>query len=292
MRECGIDVNGKPTFLAQGRFSPTFDPPPTHLKCSPRHLSREMPQVLEAARQSPHIARHANSCNHQSPCMLDASRTSIWSEQWGFTAPNGLILTTRVREGVGGMGPGASCSRHPSPTLRGEERRPPRDPPGPWIVSRCALRGPIDANSGIPFLLGPVSTQLLRNAWSPSCVDLDRIGGPDRVGFGSHPPRRIVPLNSYDESVVTAEPSTPIAPDPIHRPVLLDEVVTWLAPREGSVIVDGTVGAGGHAAALRAPGRGGGAGHRPRPRPRDAGARRGRDGRAPRHAGPVRPIVP
>jgi 16S rRNA (cytosine1402-N4)-methyltransferase len=58
------------------------------------------------------------------------------------------------------------------------------------------------------------------------------------------------PFNSYDESVVTAEPSTPIAPDPIHRPVLLDEVVTWLAPREGSVIVDGTVGAGGHAAAL------------------------------------------
>jgi 16S rRNA (cytosine1402-N4)-methyltransferase len=37
---------------------------------------------------------------------------------------------------------------------------------------------------------------------------------------------------------------------PVHRPVLLDEVVTWLDPEEGSVIVDGTVGAGGHAAAL------------------------------------------
>ena len=39
-------------------------------------------------------------------------------------------------------------------------------------------------------------------------------------------------------------------PAPVHRSVLLDEVVAWLAPREGSVIVDGTVGAGGHAAAL------------------------------------------
>jgi 16S rRNA (cytosine1402-N4)-methyltransferase len=37
---------------------------------------------------------------------------------------------------------------------------------------------------------------------------------------------------------------------PVHRPVLLDEVVHWLAPREGSVLVDGTVGAGGHAAEL------------------------------------------
>jgi 16S rRNA (cytosine1402-N4)-methyltransferase len=34
--------------------------------------------------------------------------------------------------------------------------------------------------------------------------------------------------------------------------VLLREVVAWLAPREGSVLVDGTVGAGGHAAALAA----------------------------------------
>jgi 16S rRNA (cytosine1402-N4)-methyltransferase len=46
-----------------------------------------------------------------------------------------------------------------------------------------------------------------------------------------------------------------VSPDPspqrpIHRPVLLDEVVAWLAPREGSVLVDGTAGAGGHTAAL------------------------------------------
>ncbi len=43
-------------------------------------------------------------------------------------------------------------------------------------------------------------------------------------------------------------------PSPHHRAVLLEEVVAWLVPegepREGLVFVDGTVGAGGHAAAL------------------------------------------
>ncbi len=39
---------------------------------------------------------------------------------------------------------------------------------------------------------------------------------------------------------------------PVHQPVLLNEVVEWLSPRPGSVIVDGTAGAGGHAAALAA----------------------------------------
>ncbi len=39
-------------------------------------------------------------------------------------------------------------------------------------------------------------------------------------------------------------------PTPVHRPVLLDEVIAWLSPREGSVIVDGTAGAGGHLAAI------------------------------------------
>jgi 16S rRNA (cytosine1402-N4)-methyltransferase len=38
----------------------------------------------------------------------------------------------------------------------------------------------------------------------------------------------------------------------LHQPVLVDEVVAWLTPREGlnSTIVDGTVGGGGHAVAL------------------------------------------
>lgn len=37
---------------------------------------------------------------------------------------------------------------------------------------------------------------------------------------------------------------------PVHVPVMLDEVVHWLAPRPGAVIVDGTLGGGGHTRAL------------------------------------------
>jgi len=39
-------------------------------------------------------------------------------------------------------------------------------------------------------------------------------------------------------------------PLPVHVPVMLDEVVRWLDPRPGAVIVDGTTGAGGHTRAL------------------------------------------
>ncbi len=39
---------------------------------------------------------------------------------------------------------------------------------------------------------------------------------------------------------------------PIHTPVLSDEVVAWLAPQPGSFIVDGTLGGGGHTRALAA----------------------------------------
>jgi 16S rRNA (cytosine1402-N4)-methyltransferase len=45
----------------------------------------------------------------------------------------------------------------------------------------------------------------------------------------------------------------PTPTHPVHRPVLVPEVVDWLAPvarREGAVLVDGTVGAGGHAVPL------------------------------------------
>ena len=45
-------------------------------------------------------------------------------------------------------------------------------------------------------------------------------------------------------------PLDDVPPTPVHRPVLLEEVVAWLAPVEGSILVDGTVGAGGHASAL------------------------------------------
>ena len=39
-------------------------------------------------------------------------------------------------------------------------------------------------------------------------------------------------------------------PLPTHVPVMLDEVVHWLDPRPGAVIVDGTLGGGGHTRAL------------------------------------------
>ncbi len=45
-------------------------------------------------------------------------------------------------------------------------------------------------------------------------------------------------------------PEPPNPPPPVHRPVLKDEVLEALAPRPGMVIVDGTVGAGGHAEVL------------------------------------------
>ena len=58
----------------------------------------------------------------------------------------------------------------------------------------------------------------------------------------------------------------------LHQPVLVDEVLTWLTPREGvnSIIVDGTVGGGGHAVAL-SPAGCGRAGNRAGPRLGDAG---------------------
>jgi 16S rRNA (cytosine1402-N4)-methyltransferase len=39
-------------------------------------------------------------------------------------------------------------------------------------------------------------------------------------------------------------------PCPIHVPVMLEDVVRWLDPRPGAIVVDGTVGGGGHARAI------------------------------------------
>ncbi len=37
---------------------------------------------------------------------------------------------------------------------------------------------------------------------------------------------------------------------PLHRPVLLNEVLRWLAPKDGQILADGTLGGGGHSQAL------------------------------------------
>ena len=57
----------------------------------------------------------------------------------------------------------------------------------------------------------------------------------------------MLPMPFTTESTVPAEPS-PLRP--VHVSVLLDEVVEWLVPKPDAVFVDGTVGAGGHSAAL------------------------------------------
>ena len=79
----------------------------------------------------------------------------------------------------------------------------------------------------------------------------------DRVASGSSLHLDGFPFQSTFEPAVPPEP-TPQSPHPeppatpaaVHRAVLLDEVVSWLDPKEGSVLVDGTAGAGGHSRAL------------------------------------------
>jgi 16S rRNA (cytosine1402-N4)-methyltransferase len=48
------------------------------------------------------------------------------------------------------------------------------------------------------------------------------------------------------EEEMTAKPASHVW----HQPVMVNEVLEWLAPRSGAVIVDGTVGTGGHSVAI------------------------------------------
>ncbi len=45
-------------------------------------------------------------------------------------------------------------------------------------------------------------------------------------------------------------PAAGRAPEPVHEPVLVELVLRWLDPQPGDVVLDGTVGLGGHAAAI------------------------------------------
>lgn len=57
------------------------------------------------------------------------------------------------------------------------------------------------------------------------------------------------PPSLENPSPVSSHPERDL-PDAVHRPVLLDAVLDWLAPAPGMLVIDGTAGAGGHAAAL------------------------------------------
>src|SRR5579885_28301 len=80
--------------------------------------------------------------------------------------------------------------------------------------------------------------------WFPGCGSgVDSRGGSDRVARSSC----LSPIAAHPDSSSSTRKA---AMGSLHRPVLVDEVVTALAPRAGAIIVDVTVGGGGHAAAL------------------------------------------
>ena len=80
--------------------------------------------------------------------------------------------------------------------------------------------------------------------------DLDRIGVEGRVGV------RIASASADLTSLATPTnhesdvPTDNSVPSAVHRPVLMDQVIAGLDPKPGAIIVDGTVGAGGHAKAI------------------------------------------
>ena len=65
-------------------------------------------------------------------------------------------------------------------------------------------------------------------------------------------PESSLPDNSLASASDVEPTESPSAstPTPHHRSVMMREVLDALAPREGSVILDGTAGAGGHLAEI------------------------------------------
>lgn len=67
----------------------------------------------------------------------------------------------------------------------------------------------------------------------------------------AYDPDRSVPTRLPECGPASTKPAALVSElPPVHVPVMLDEVVQWLRPRAGAVLVDGTLGGGGHTRAL------------------------------------------
>ena len=80
------------------------------------------------------------------------------------------------------------------------------------------------------------------------------MGGTARSQGAGAPGR---PSNTRTDSIRPSHPEganggspAPLASQFKHQPVLLEESLSWLALDRGALVVDGTVGGGGHAAAI------------------------------------------
>src|SRR5262249_8666001 len=74
---------------------------------------------------------------------------------------------------------------------------------------------------------------------------VDSRGGSIRFARGSRPSpgRGLLRISRLDHEAAMGT---------IHQPVLLDQGLAWVGPPEGSILLDGTAGGGGHTAALAA----------------------------------------
>ena len=150
-----------------------------------------------------------------------------------------------------------------------------------WIRAQVGRpRATISTMAGDPFPFVPPAAA--SSAQRRRGRGLDRNRDEVRVANGSCPAPADRPCPDafhlrLDEPAVLPEPTPP---NPVHRPVLLTRSSTGWRPRaRARCVVDGTVGAGGHAAALAERAGRGRAADRARPRPRDAGPGRAGDAR-------------